>query len=104
VGVANPTNDRYITQWNFRYGQLIEYKEKHGHCNVPQLYEPNKKLGTWVHYQRLGMWVGHQRTQYRLLQQGKQSSMTEERIDKLEEIGFVWDVTHLRGDQSRLLT
>jgi len=67
--------------WNQRYGELIEYKQKHGHCNVPFQYEPNKPLGNWV---------STQRKQYRLLQKGHKSPMTTERIDKLEEIGFKW--------------
>jgi hypothetical protein len=72
--------------WDLRYGEFIEYKERHGDCLVPFQYGPNKPLGQWVCTQR---------TQYRLLQQGKQSSMTEERITKLEAIGFVWDASHV---------
>jgi len=86
VGVANPTGNKDIKHWNLRYGELIEYKRTHGNCIVPGRYKSNKQLGSWV---------GNQRTQYRLLQQGKESSMTEERISKLEAIGFVWDASHL---------
>jgi len=59
----------------------MEYKNEYGNCNVPNRYEPNKQLGPWVHTQR---------QQYRLLQQGKKSHMTDERIAKLEKIGFQW--------------
>ena len=69
--------------WNRKYGELIEYKEKHGHCNVPCHFKANKQLATWVH---------NQRQQYRLLKQGKKCPLTEERIDKLENIGFKWKV------------
>jgi len=74
--------------WNQRYKELIDYKTKHGNCIVPRNYKPNKQLGAWVM---------HQRYQYRKLHQGKKSSMTEERIDKLEEIGLEWNVSHLAG-------
>lgn len=35
--------------------------------------------------------VKRQRYQYKLLQEGKKSSMTLDRINTLENIGFVWD-------------
>jgi len=74
------TNDEL---WNQRIEELKEYKEKHGNCNVPQVYPANKPLGEWVKTQR---------KHYRLKQQGKKSSMTEERILELEDVGFVWKV------------
>lgn len=37
-------------------------------------------------------WVEHQRRQYRLLKEGKKSSMTDERIQQLEDLGFEWEV------------
>jgi hypothetical protein len=68
-------------KWNCRYRELVEYKQKHGHCKVSFNYDPNKQLWNWVRTQR---------RQYCLLQQGRKSWMTEERIAKLEEIGFEW--------------
>ncbi len=38
----------------------------------------------------LGSWVAVQRKEYKALQQGKPSKMTEERIIQLESIGFEW--------------
>ena len=55
-------------QWMSRYKELIEWKRKHGNCNVPQR---EKKLGCWV---------STQRTQYKLLCEGRQSQMNQERI------------------------
>ena len=60
--------------------ELQSYKAKHGHCNVPT------KSG------KLGRWVKRQRLQYRLLKEGKPSSMTDERVRKLELIGIEWSV------------
>ena len=48
---------------------------------VPQRYQDNPPLGTWVHTQR---------RQYKLLTEGKKSSMTQEKIDSLNEVGFIW--------------
>jgi hypothetical protein len=36
------------------------------------------------------MWVNTLRTEYRRKQFGQKSIMTEERIQKLNDIGFVW--------------
>ena len=72
--------------WETKLAELAAYKEEHGHCNVPRTYEANKELERWVM---------RQRTEYRLLMEGKRSSMTEERIAMLNQIGFVWETSHL---------
>ena len=72
--------------WEAQFAELVAYAEEHGDCNVPRRFEANKELGHWVM---------RQRTEYRLLMEGRRSSMTEERIAKLNEIGFVWDTSHL---------
>ena len=69
--------------WDDRYDELVEYKNKHGNCLVPQRYSKNKALGRWV---------AKQRTQYRLRREGKQTPLTEDRIKLLDEVGFVWSV------------
>ena len=68
-------------KWEYQYNELIQYQAKHGDCNVPRIYPPNSKLGNWVHWQR---------RQYKYLEAKKKSSMTEERIHKLEQLGFQW--------------
>ena len=70
-------------QWDRQYRALRQYKEEHRHCVVPKRYPPNKTLGTWVDTQRQA---------HRKKKEGKQSQITPERIQKLEEIGFVWNV------------
>lgn len=56
-------------------------QETFGNTLVPQRFQSNPQLGTWVHTQR---------RQYKLLSDGKKSSMTKEKIDALNAIGFVW--------------
>lgn len=67
--------------WTKRLEELKEYKEQHGHTNVPRHYTANPKLGRWVDTQR---------TSHRLLQLGKSSPLTQERSDMLNDIGFEW--------------
>ena len=61
--------------WMFYYGLLIKYKEENGNCKVPQYFK-------YEDY-NLGGWVSHQR--------GDIQSISKERKEKLDEIGFIWD-------------
>ena len=81
---ARKEKKSHETVWHQHYADLLQYKEEHGNCIVPQNYSDKK----------LGLWVMQQRRQYTLLQQGKNSSLSgkrgEYRLRLLEEIGFVW--------------
>ncbi len=66
--------NEYEEKWNKTYKELCEFKEQYGHCNVNE----NK-------FKKLGMWVSIQR------EQKKVNKMPKHRMDRLEEIGFVWD-------------
>ena len=71
--------------WSVRFRDLVEYKKTYGHCLVPHNWSGNVPLAQWVKRQRY---------QYKLLnQQGKKeaSTMSEERLQLLESMGFVWD-------------
>lgn len=70
-------------KWNFHYGELLNFRKENGHCLVPHTF-PSKP--------HLARWVKRQRRQYKLRLEGnKNSTMTEERIKILNDIGFVWD-------------
>lgn len=88
VGIEKPAGTKTTARWNLKYGQLKEYRRRHGDCLVSTLDEANNKLGTWVMTQR---------REYHLFRKGKKSAMTEEKILRLEEIGFLWDASHMRG-------
>jgi hypothetical protein len=67
--------------WEARFEELCQYKEKYGHCVVPQQYPI------------LGQWVKRQRREYTYIQDGTPSlrnSLSEERIAKLKDVGFVF--------------
>ncbi len=68
-------------KWLQCLAKVVAYKEANGTCNVPRKWKPDPTLGEWVHFQR---------RQYRLRQDGRHNHMTEERIHKLESIGFEW--------------
>jgi hypothetical protein len=70
--------------WDERFEELKAFQKEHGHWRVPGL---NKKDSAT---KQLALWVSTQRRQYRLLQQGKKSQITQERIQKLNGFGFAW--------------
>uniref|UniRef100_A0A7S3PV21 Helicase-associated domain-containing protein n=1 Tax=Chaetoceros debilis TaxID=122233 RepID=A0A7S3PV21_9STRA len=64
-----------------RLRELQGYKNEFGSCYVPKRYPDNPKLGNWVNKSR---------QMYRKYLQGEKSSMTPERIEALNKIGFIW--------------
>ena len=44
--------------WRVRFDALVEFQMEHGHCDVPQNYEKNRKLGMWVNDQRVAQAEG----------------------------------------------
>ena len=74
--------DVFALRWEERYQELVEYKNKHGTVIVPKLDQ----------HETLYNWVFTQRRQYKLKLLGtEQSSLTQERIDKLDALGFIWN-------------
>jgi len=70
------------SSWEFRFKQLQEYRRRHGDCLVPTKYDLNPALGRWVSAQRY---------EYKKYRQGLDCThMTEDRVDRLNEIGFRW--------------
>jgi hypothetical protein len=62
--------------WEEGFAQLAQYVAAHGDARVPQRFktEDGYKLGTWVQSQR-----------------NTRSTMSAERLTRLEGLGFVWD-------------
>jgi hypothetical protein len=75
--------------WDKHYEELKQFKNQHGHCNVPARYATNR---------RLGIWVSAQRQQYKLMQSTgskpgtARAPLTQERIDLLNQLGFTWTI------------
>ena len=67
------------SNWTARFSELVTYKREHGHCNVSQYDEANRSLGKWVNKQRIAFNNGN---------------LSAERVGKLNELGFVWDLYH----------
>ncbi len=64
-----------------RIEELVAFKEKHGHCNVPRKYPS------------LGIWCENVRQAYSRRHKGKpvlKFNLSEERVARLQEVGFRW--------------
>lgn len=70
--------------WNQMFAALVDYRRKHGHCNVPQTCSENASLGRWVSWQRY------------LRKSGK---LGEARVHQLEEIGFAWEIVDVTWEE-----
>ena len=71
--------DPYTKLWEESFEALVAYKADFGHCRVPQ----------GLKYQGLilGNWVGTQRARKEV------KKLSAERIQRLDDIGFVWDAS-----------
>jgi hypothetical protein len=68
--------------WEGMFEKLRDYRARFGHCNVREGWNEDPALGTWVKTQR----------RFR-----KGGTLSAERIQRLESIGFEW-VTTKRPD------
>jgi len=68
--------------WKKRFNDLLEYHKRTVNSHIALTYNEDPTLARWVKRQRY---------QYKAMKEGKHSTMTEERVKALEDIGFVWD-------------
>jgi hypothetical protein len=70
-------------RWKSNLARLYDFKDEHGHCNVPD---------RWIVDSQLGTWVSKQRTYKRRLDRGDaKAGITPERVSQLDKIGFEWN-------------
>lgn len=79
------------TRWELRFIELLHFVAINGHAQVPTKWKQHRKISNWV---------STQRREYKNLKTGRSSSLTKERIQLLQSIGFVWEAE--RGGTKRL--
>jgi Helicase associated domain len=110
----------YDEQWEVMFERLKQYKAVHGDCLVPKRYKDDTKLGTWVDTQRVQYKRTRNVSSPTSLDSSLHDSadesaddiesesargtpkssttmrattgLTEDRIQRLEQLGFVWSV------------
>eukprot|EP00980_Cylindrotheca_fusiformis_P005845 scaffold1228_cov119-Cylindrotheca_fusiformis.AAC.12 len=73
--------DSHANSWQEKYHRLAAYKRTHGDFNVRRSSQTNIQLLTWMKGQR---------RQYKLYTSGRPSTLTMERIQALNSLGFLW--------------
>jgi len=76
-------------RWVASLFELKKYKDEYGDCIVLRGYPDNPRLASWV---------AEQRKQYKLMKDGKQSSITPDRVSTLNDIGFTWNAQEAAWD------
>jgi hypothetical protein len=71
----------YGHKWNKSFDELVKYHSIHNNCAVPR------------NVLHLGEWVNNQRRSKKIYDAGKKCSLTVERIDKLNTLGFEWSLS-----------
>lgn len=68
-------------KWDAMYEKAVEFRTKFGHCRIPANYEDKD----------LCVWARNQRSQWAKKQKGQKSvTLTDEREERLNDIGFTW--------------
>jgi len=68
--------------WDKMFAALVDYKRKHGHCNVPTKWSENRQLASWVVNQR-----------------SRQVLLSDDRVRNLEQLGFQWQIHGVYTDR-----
>ena len=68
--------------WESRFQELLAFMALNGHAVIYQ-----RKRGT---YDPLAEWASTQRLNYMKRQNGQLTTLTEDRIEKLNSVGFAW--------------
>eukprot|EP00980_Cylindrotheca_fusiformis_P025203 scaffold13271_cov110-Cylindrotheca_fusiformis.AAC.6 len=111
--------DSHSASWEERWNELHDFRIAFGHTNVPKTYKANPQLGIWVKsrkyiacrnlgYTTLGSEAHSsvrtsERRHYRLHCQGKKSTMSKARIEKLLSLGFLFNPRSQKTDSSDFL-
>jgi hypothetical protein len=61
--------------WQSMFDQIVQFRQKHGHCDVPTQWPENPHLANWVANQR------HRK---------KRGTLSAERVRRLDSVGFLW--------------
>ena len=77
--------DPLEARWEARFAEFVQYQIEHGHGLVPDKDPIYKELAHWVAQQR---------------EYCRKSKLTKARRERLNKIGFIWDVRAHQWDQS----
>jgi hypothetical protein len=62
--------------WESMFGKLKQFHEENGHCKIPQRWDVDSRIASWVTMQRA---------------RKRSGTLSSEQETKLNSLGFVWD-------------
>jgi hypothetical protein len=98
VAAATLVHTRRKVQKTFdeRFKDLMAFKAKFGHCNVPQTNSSNNK------HLSLGMWCSDMRSSYKAIKEGgkpRTNKLSKADMKRLENAGFEWKLLKTFDDR-----
>jgi hypothetical protein len=69
--------DKHMLEWERKFDELRQFKNKFGHCNVPYNGKFERNLGCWVFNQRV---------------MKRSNKLSADRQRRLTEMGFMWKI------------
>src|ERR1700674_2497444 len=78
LGLDWKTGDSLDPRWDRSFLRLREFRRRFGHCHVPAKWAENINLSRWV---------------VKLRRLNRAGRLSGEKLRRLNEVGFVWDVT-----------
>jgi hypothetical protein len=67
--------------WEEKYAELCAFNDFYGHCTIAHYVPKTSPLAVWVKCQR---------RQFKLFEDNRKSSITPDRVNRLNRIGFDW--------------
>eukprot|EP00526_Cylindrotheca_closterium_P002845 CAMPEP_0113656942 /NCGR_PEP_ID=MMETSP0017_2-20120614/30733_1 /TAXON_ID=2856 /ORGANISM="Cylindrotheca closterium" /LENGTH=982 /DNA_ID=CAMNT_0000570739 /DNA_START=80 /DNA_END=3028 /DNA_ORIENTATION=- /assembly_acc=CAM_ASM_000147 len=86
-------SNRKNKSWNKRFQELKDFKDAHGHFNVP--------IDDVEEHKSLRMWVNNNQWACNKFRQGESGRITTERLKQLREIGFRFNDSAFNGPKCR---
>ena len=75
------------SKWNAKFEQLSSFNDINDNCDVPSTHQDTA----------LANWVKQQRKNYKTKCNGKKTSITDEQIEQLKNLGFQWKINRRRS-------
>lgn len=85
---------RHFPRWEDKYEELKQFRQEHGHCRVP------RRNHNYRYAAQLERWIRSQREMMKKMNRGEKSTLTPERIAKLDALGFIWDASNGKKKKS----
>jgi hypothetical protein len=79
------------SKWELMVQRLILFKQEYSHTKVPNRWEKDPALGSWVSTQRRQYKLAQAHLEEGLSHNTFSTPLTLERANRLESIGFVWE-------------